>query len=98
MGGRDVLAIFYEMSEWCGARGLTVPVEVAIDDHWFLAVTGKDGARLGHPDWKIDMDPYTWAVWWNGFIAGIGTPFSGEIAAGEGANEETLSAALKVSA
>jgi hypothetical protein len=95
MSERQVLAIFYEMSEWCLAHGFHAPVEARIDDQWFLAVTGKDAAKLGPADWKIDMKPYSWAVWYNGFIAGCGNPFEGEIAAGEAANESMLSAALK---
>ena len=95
MSERKVLAIFDEMAQWCLSKGLKAPVDTDINEHWHLAVTGSEKAKLGPADWKINMEPYSWAVWFNGFIAGCGNPFSGEIAAGDAANESVLSAILK---
>lgn len=53
----------------------------------------------GHPEKKAtskgqQVDPYHCYVEYNGWPAGVFTPYGGVIAAGEGANENTFIAAL----
>ncbi len=68
-----------------------------IDGSWTVAINGHDSAVHVGPDKSMDFDlpPYHMAVWYNGWIAGLVTPDGGSMAAGEGANEDTLIEALK---
>jgi hypothetical protein len=44
----------------------------------------------------VTLQPYHAAAWWNGWLAGLLTPFDGSIAAHPtGANEDALIAALR---
>ena len=43
---------------------------------------------------KRKLQTYTVAVWYQGWLAGLFTPFGGVFAAGEGANEDTFLAAI----
>jgi hypothetical protein len=69
-----------------------------IDQKWEVAVNASaeqvtvptTSERMG-----ADIPRFHVAVWYNGWLAGLMTPFDGVIAAGEGANEETLLAALE---
>lgn len=67
-----------------------------IDDKWEVATNGHDKPIDVEPPgcMKATIDPYHTAVWYNGWLAGLMTPFGGIIAAGEGANEDTFIAAL----
>jgi len=67
-----------------------------IDDNWTIAAAGKEKYKTGGGElMDVELEPFHFAVWWNGWLAGIGNPYGGEIAAGELANEKTLLAALK---
>ena len=75
--------------------------ESQVDEGWFIALNGhKDpmltsgGAGKGDVVHPIPVEPYTVYVEWNGWPAGILTPFGGTLAAGEAANPETFVAAL----
>jgi hypothetical protein len=65
---------------------------------WKIAVNGRqqdvdipnDGVCMG-----ATIPPYHLAIWYNGWLAGLMSPFDGILAAGSGANEETLIAALE---
>lgn len=67
--------------------------EYQIDEQWWIAINGHDepvtcstGARV---------DPFHIFVTYNGWPAGILTPFAGTLAAGAAANEETFIAAIE---
>ena len=66
--------------------------ECQIDKQWLIAVNGhKQPMR-----WRdITVDPFHCYVEYNGWPAGIFTPYGGTIAAGEGANEDTFIAAMQ---
>lgn len=71
--------------------------ERKVDDKWYVAVNGKGEVGKVTPEgsMEIDLQPYYVAVWYNGWLAGLFHPAAGGmIAAGEGANEDTLIAAL----
>lgn len=68
--------------------------EHQVDERWFIACNGhltKQGLKL-HP--KLEIEPYTCYVEYNGWPAGNFGYHGGVIAAGEGANENTFIAAL----
>jgi len=68
-----------------------------VDSRWTFALNGKDKAVRVEPEGSMgwDVQPYHVAVWFNGWAAGEFSPFSGWMAAGDGANEETFIAALR---
>lgn len=68
-----------------------------LDDNWTFAIhANKDEKREIEPEgcMKCDAKAGELIVWWNGWIAGILTPFNGVLAAGELANENTFIEAL----
>lgn len=69
----------------------------SVDGNWTIAINGHGKAVQCEPldCVAIDIPPFHMAVWWNGFIAGLLTPFTGTLAAGDLANEDTFIAALK---
>jgi len=59
---------------------------------WWFAVNGHDGPRkCSH---GVEVQPYHCYVEYNGFPAGLMTPFGGVIAAGRIANEDAFAEAL----
>ena len=71
--------------------------ERRVNANWTIAVNGQPEARESEPAgcMKVTLKPYHAAAWWNGWLAGIMTPFDGCIAAHpNGANELSLLAAL----
>jgi len=70
-----------------------------VDDNWTIAANGThmlvtvgDGTKLT----GVTLQPFNFAVWWNGWLAGTLNPYGGVIAGHPaGANEDTLIAALK---
>ena len=67
--------------------------EQQVDPRWWIAFNG-------HPEAKKtskgqDVDPFHCYVEYNGWPAGVFTPYGGIIAAGEGANEDTFIAAME---
>ena len=71
----------------------------AVDDHWQLAVNGTEEAVSAAPpgSMAVDVPSYQFAVWYNGWLAGIVVPFYGcrEFAAGTDATPEAFIAALR---
>jgi hypothetical protein len=67
-----------------------------VDDQWIFAVNGKDEALEVRPEGTIGASLKFGhaAIWFNGWLAGIITPYSGEFAAGSAANEDSFIAAL----
>lgn len=71
--------------------------EIAINDAWYLAANGQDEEiDVSAPNgMAVTLPPYHFAVWYNGWLAGLFSPYGGEIAAGEAANEQTLIRAIR---
>ena len=69
-----------------------------VDRNWTIAVNGHNVTQVAHPEGCMDIElkPFNAAVWWNGWLAGLLTPFDGCVAAHpSGANEDALLAALR---
>lgn len=61
-----------------------------IDETWYVAINGQSTDVDVEPagGMKITLPPYHFAVWFNGWIAGLIYPLGGGVfAAGSGANE-----------
>lgn len=66
--------------------------EYQIDEHWFIAVNGHKAPTKTKGG--VEVEPYNCYVEFNGWPAGLFTPFGGAIAAGEAANEDAFIKAL----
>ena len=91
MSDRPVCDVMIAIADYCVARNLRAPVHHVVDKQWEFAVAGKEKVKLN----DTELEPYHFAIWFNGWPAGIGNPYGGEIAAGELANETTFLEALK---
>ncbi|HEY3492668.1 MAG TPA: hypothetical protein VGK43_06925 [Solirubrobacterales bacterium] len=71
--------------------------EHRVDEHWTVAINGKEEAVEVEPDgcMRVKLEPYHLAVWWHGWLAGLLTPTAGALL---GADEDSLIAALKAAA
>jgi len=67
-----------------------------VDEQWTFAINGKDETLEVRPDETMGarLKFGHAAIWFNGWLAGIITPYGGEFAAGSAANEDTFIAAL----
>ena len=100
---RPIIDVAGKIAELCLARGnfpLTKyagPFVDAIDDVWTFAANGHRRSFVV-PDTKermgCELKPFEFAIWFNGWLAGIFDAYGGAIVAGEGANEATLIEAL----
>lgn len=63
-----------------------------VDAQWWVAFNGHSEAKYTSKGQKVD--PFHCYVEYNGWPAGIFSPYGGCIAAGEGANETTFIAAM----
>ena len=88
---RPLADVMLAIADYCVARKLHAPLHRVVDKQWEFAVAGKEKVTLN----GTNLDPFHFAIWFNGWPAGIGNPFGGEMAAGELANEGTFIAALK---
>jgi hypothetical protein len=75
-----------------------------VDEQWWLVLNAmrvpqqiRDESR-GGTGGNVEVPPFTLYVSYNGWPAGLLTPFGGILAAGEGANEDSLLAALEAAA
>jgi hypothetical protein len=67
--------------------------ERQVDEHWWIAVNAqKEKVKCSK---GAEIEPFHCYVEFNGFPAGVFTPFGGIIAAGSVANEETFAAAIE---
>lgn len=67
--------------------------EERLDEHWEIAVNGHGAPTMcsfGH-----DVPPFHVCVQYNGWPAGLISPYGGYMAAGECANEDALIAAVR---
>lgn len=71
--------------------------EIAVDEKWYVACNGQDEQISVEPAGTMGakIPPYHFAVWYNGWLAGLFHPYGGVFAAGTGANEETFTAAVR---
>ncbi len=87
-----VCTVFYAVSKLCEILKES-PIkgkvwEHKIDDHWFIKINGHSKEMQGIPAFHMTIE-------YNGFPAGIVSPFEGTIAAGEAANEDTFIEAVQ---
>jgi len=70
-----------------------------VDEHWTIAANGHKEPRECWPIFdcmRVVIPPFHFAVWFNGWLAGVLDPATGGVfAAGSAANEEEFKAALK---
>lgn len=71
--------------------------ECKVDDTWYVACNGHDELLSVEPPGTMgaDIPPYYFAIWYNGWLAGVFHPYGGIFAAGTGANEETFTVAVQ---
>jgi len=73
-----------------------------IGKQWWVAINGHNEARPASSpngaskELPFQVEPFHCYVEFNGWPAGILTPYGGTLAAGEAANEDTLIAAIDV--
>lgn len=67
--------------------------EHQVDGQWWLAVNGHKEAKTTSKGQSVE--PFHCYVEYNGWPAGVFTPYGGIIAAGEGANERTFLLAMQ---
>ena len=69
-----------------------------IDSQWQIAINGHEYPVTVEPEasMSIELPPFVIGVWYNGWLAGLFPPvgLTGVIAAGAGANQDTLIAAI----
>lgn len=68
-----------------------------LDKNWTIAANGKDHEVEVEPEkcMKAKLQPIDFAVWWNGWLAGLFNPYGGTFAAGSGANEDAFIKAVE---
>lgn len=72
--------------------------EQRIDDSWYIAINGHDDDFDVRPkdSMKATIPPYHFAVWFNGWLAGLLHPFDGGVfAAGSEAYEVSFAEAVE---
>lgn len=90
-----------ELTQAHGVKGISsLPdaFELEIDETWYLAINGHDEpVDVDPPEgMEVEVPAFHFAVWYNGWPAGILHAFrGGEFAAGAGANPETFVAAVE---
>lgn len=87
-----VCTVFYVVSKLCEILKET-PIrdkvwEHKIDDHWFIKINGHSQEMKGIPAFHMTIE-------YDGFPAGIVSPFEGTIAAGEAVNEDVFIEAVE---
>ncbi len=87
-----VCTVFYAVSKLCEVLK-EAPIkdkvwEHKIDDHWFIKINGHSKEMQGIPAFHMTIE-------YDGFPAGILSPFEGTIAAGTEANEDTFIEAVE---
>lgn len=69
-----------------------------IDDRWYVAINGTGSDAEVTPDgggMASTIPPYHFAVWYNGWLAGLFSANGGAFAAGIAANEATFAEAVE---
>ncbi len=97
----EILEIYALVCEYCLRAGAPRPMVGqtwinSIDDNWAIAINGKKEPQELRPDKSMGckLKEGEVAIFYNGWLAAIITPFQGEICAGEAANERSFRAAL----
>jgi hypothetical protein len=93
-----VFALIAELAAALGVReiGTTFPAcwELDVDPHWHLSINGHEDEQKNHTG--VPVPPFHCYAEFNGWPAGLFTPFGGVVAAGTVANEAALIRALRV--
>lgn len=69
-----------------------------VDEHWTVSINANAEEANVSPEGTMgaDVPAFHAAVWWNGWLAGLLSPYGGEFAAHpEGANEDRFIADLR---
>jgi hypothetical protein len=71
--------------------------EHQVDEYWFIAINGHNAPKFARQtaSGETEVPPFHCYIEFNGFPAGLITPYDGIIAAGSVANEDAFIAALK---
>jgi len=71
--------------------------ECKIDARWYLACNGHNEELSVNPDGTMgaDIPPYHFAVWYNGWLAGLFNSYGGWFVGNDAANEETFAEAIR---
>ena len=91
----DLFVLIATIAEHDGAAPLNERDGVwvrRLDDDWLIAVNGHLEPREYE---GVAVPPFTCYVEYNGWPAGMLTPFDGALAAGESANLDTFATALR---
>lgn len=78
------------MKRGVNANGRTLAL--AVDEHWTVFVNGSDAPVTHH---GCEVPRFHMYVEFNGFPAGLFSPYGGIIAGGSAANEDTFIAAIE---
>lgn len=93
----EVFGIIVELAESMGVQDINQEAacwEVDIDSHWSISVNGhREAVTCVH---GVNVAPFTAYLQYNGWPAGMITPLSGLIAAGNAVNEQSFIDACKV--
>lgn len=89
-----------KIAEWAvanGAKGEPTVWARDLDKRWHVVVNRCPTTQAYERDGLMgisQLEPYQAAVFFNGWLAGLLSPFDGEFAAGSGANEDSFIEAL----
>lgn len=88
------LAIALGVREICKMPGCW---EQKVDEHWTIAVNGHHELKIAEKSLscKTEVPPFHCYVEFNGFPAGLISPYNGVICAGSIANEDSFISALE---
>lgn len=99
MGTKSISEVFAKLADLAIALGITDINKLEgcwehnVDEHWFITINGHNKTIKNSKD--VEVPAYHCYVEFNGWPAGIFSPFGGAICAGKLANEDTFLDAIK---